>query len=91
MVKPGRGRPRKRSSKPGKYRRPIERGLGPDGGGWSIAQAAAWSGMGEKSLRDMVKRKLAGEQFSCFPFYQLGRRFLIPREGFKAWFNSSKE
>jgi hypothetical protein len=35
----------------------------------------------------MIKRKLDEEQFSCFPFYQLGRRILIPREGFKAWFN----
>src|SRR5215468_4775337 len=75
----------------GNYRRPAERGLGPQGGGWNIAQASAWSGIGQTSLRDMIRRKLAGEDLNVFPFYRLGRRTLIPREGFKAWFNRSQD
>jgi hypothetical protein len=82
-----RGRPP--GSAAGKYRRPLERGLGPEGGGWNIAQSSAWSGIGESSLREIIRRKLAGEDFACFPFYMIGRRILIPREGFRRWYNET--
>jgi len=62
------------------YARPSERGLGPKGGGWNIDQASEWSGMGSKWLRDKAK---SGE----IPVYKIGRRFLIPRQGFIDWFN----
>ncbi len=60
--------------------KPAERGLGPDGGGWNVRQASAWSGIGEANLREMAKRKE-------FPCYFIGRRILIPRQGFMDWFN----
>jgi hypothetical protein len=60
--------------------KPIERGLGPDGGGWNIAQASRWSGIGEATLREMAKR---GE----VPCLRIGRRIVITRQGFKDWFN----
>jgi len=61
--------------------RPSQRGLGPEGGAWSIQQAAAWCGIGEHNLRRMVQAR----QVPCAFF--IGRRILLPREGFKAWFN----
>jgi hypothetical protein len=68
--------------------KPAERGLGPDGGGWNIAQASAWSGIGEASLRVMAKRSIQTSDPSLFPCYLIGRRrILIPREGFVCWFN----
>jgi hypothetical protein len=67
-----------------------QRGLGPEGGGWNIAQAACWSGFSEASLRSLVKRREAREDVDIFPFYRVGRRLLIPRDGFKAWFNRSQ-
>jgi hypothetical protein len=68
--------------------KPAERGLGPDGGGWNIAQASAWSGIGEASLRVMAKRSIETSDPSLFPCYLIGcRRILIPREGFMDWFN----
>ena len=39
-----------------RYARPSTRGLGPDGGGWSIQQASRWSGIGEHRLRAMAER-----------------------------------
>jgi hypothetical protein len=66
----------------------MEAGLGPKGGGWNIRQASEWSGLGTGYLRGLVKRKLAGEAVSVFPFHQVGRRILIPREGFRNWFNA---
>ena len=70
------------------YRRPIDRGLGPKGGAWSIRQASEWSGLGEGYLRKLVKRKVAGENVSIFPFHAVGRRIVISREGFRMWFNA---
>jgi hypothetical protein len=68
--------------------KPMERGLGPDGGGWNIAQASAWSGIGEGSLRNLAKRSIKTGDPSLFPCYLIGcRRILIPREGFQDWFN----
>jgi hypothetical protein len=65
-----------------RYSRPSERGLGPSGGAWNLKQAAKWSGVGENTLRTMAKNK----EIPCC--YFLGRRIIVPREGFKAWFNS---
>jgi hypothetical protein len=65
----------------------AERGLGPDGGGWNISQAAHWSGFSEAYLRALIKRREARENVDIFPYYRCGRRLLIPRDGFKAWFN----
>jgi hypothetical protein len=64
-----------------RYSRPAERGLSPDGGAWNLKQAAAWCGIGENYLRGMAKN---GE-IPCV--YRIGRRIIVPREGFKAWFN----
>jgi hypothetical protein len=70
------------------HARPIERGLGPDGGGWNIRQASLWSGIGEASLRRMAKRSIETGDPSLFPAYLIGsRRILIPRQGFRDWFN----
>jgi hypothetical protein len=72
-----------------KYRPPLsERGLGPAGGGWNVKQAAAWSGLSEFSIRDLIKRKEAGEEVTVFPHFRAGRRIVIAREGFKVWFNA---
>jgi hypothetical protein len=68
--------------------RQIERGLGPNGGGWSIVQAAAWSGIGSRTLRRLVKRKLAEGDASVFPFHIVGRRIILSRQGFVDWFNA---
>jgi hypothetical protein len=77
--------PRKRTNT-----KPAERGLGPDGGGWNIAQTSAWSGIGEASLRGMAKRSIDGDP-SLFPAYLIGRRrILIPRQGFIDWFNRTR-
>lgn len=54
--------------------------------GWNIKQASAWSGIGERKLREMAKAKLAGG-LSLFPCHRIGRRIAIPREGFMDWFN----
>ena len=62
------------------YTRPSTRGLGPDGGGWSIQQASRWSGIGEHRLRAMAER-------NEIPHLKIGRRILIPRQAFTAWFN----
>jgi hypothetical protein len=68
--------------------KPNERGLGPDGGGWNIAQTSAWSGIGEGSLREMAKRSIKTGDPTLFPCYLIGRRrILIPRQGFIDWFN----
>jgi len=63
--------------------RPSERGLGPSGGAWNIAQASAWCGIGEAHLRQMGKDGL-------YPVIKVGRRLLIPREGFQRWFNAGR-
>jgi excisionase family DNA binding protein len=65
-----------------RYSRPSERGLGAAGGAWNLKQAAKWCGIGENYLRTMAKNK----QIPCA--YYIGRRILLPREGFKAWFNA---
>ena len=70
-----------------RYRVPADRGLGPRGGGWNIAQASAWSGIGERHLRTLAKRSVAGEDPSLFPCHAIGRRILIPREPFMSWFH----
>jgi hypothetical protein len=68
--------------------KPSERGLGPEGGGWNISQAAKWSGIGEGSLRIMAKRSIETNDPELFPCYLIGcRRILIPRQGFIDWFN----
>jgi hypothetical protein len=64
-----------------------KRGLGPEGGGWNVAQAAHWSGFNPAHLRQQVKDWEAGKEVDIFPYYRCGRRVLIPREGFKTWFN----
>jgi hypothetical protein len=56
--------------------------LGPDGGAWNLKQAAAWCGIGENYLRAMAK----DHKIPCA--YFIGRRIIVPREGFVAWFNS---
>src|SRR5262249_22773321 len=71
-----------------RYHPPVERGLGPAGGGWNIAQAAEWSGLSEIHLRELIRQKEAGKEISVFPYHRAGRRIIIPREGFKAWFNA---
>ena len=77
------GRPKgSRGQKNASYTRPADRGLGPNGGAWNLAQGSAWSGIGQNYLRAMAKR---GE-IPCA--YQIGRRVLLPREGFMRWFNS---
>ncbi|HEY7306266.1 MAG TPA: helix-turn-helix domain-containing protein [Bryobacteraceae bacterium] len=63
-----------------KRARLSDRGLGPRGGGWSIAQGSAWSGIGERKLREMAKRGV----FLC---HSIGRRIVIPRQAFIDWFN----
>lgn len=79
---------RKRPARKRVNAKPAERGLGPDGGGWNIKQAAAWSGIGEASLRRMAKRSIKTGDASLFPCYLIGnRRILIPRQGFQDWFN----
>jgi hypothetical protein len=62
--------------------KPAERGLGPKGGAWNLKQASAWSGIGENYLRTMAKNR----EIPC-AFY-IGRRIILPRDGFKKWFNS---
>jgi excisionase family DNA binding protein len=58
----------------------ADRGMGPDGGGWNIRQAAKWSAIGEATLREMAK---AAE----IPVVRVGRRIIIPRQGFMDWYN----
>jgi Helix-turn-helix domain len=65
-----------------RYSRPVERGLGPDGGAWNLRQASTWSSIGEHTLRAMAK---AGE-IPCA--YFIGRRIVLPRQGFINWFNA---
>jgi hypothetical protein len=88
MVKAARKRPigAKRSqpvppAEAKKYVRPLQRGLGPEGGAWNLKQAAAWCGIGQNSLRSMAKKK----EIPCA--YFIGRRIIVPREGFQDWFN----
>ena len=70
-----------RKTKTGRYARPAERGLSRDGGAWNLKQAAAWCGIGENHLRTMAKT-------GKIPVaYFIGRRIIVPREGFIAWFN----
>jgi hypothetical protein len=80
--------PRSVISRAASYISNSQRGLGPEGGGWNIAQAAHWSGFSAAHLRNLIKRREGGEQVDIFPYYRCGRRVLIPREGFRAWFNS---
>jgi hypothetical protein len=63
--------------------RPAERGLGPNGGGWSLKQGSAWSGIGENELRTMAK----DGRIPCA--YLIGRRgrIVLARQGFMDWFN----
>jgi hypothetical protein len=65
-----------------RYSRPVERGLAPDGGDWNLRQASAWSSIGEHTLREMAK---TGE-IPCA--YFIGRRIVLPRQGFIDWFNA---
>ena len=71
-------------------RKPSERGLSESGGGWNVAQASAWSGIGEASLREMAKRSILTSDSGLFPCYAIGRRILIPKEGFQSWFNNGR-
>jgi hypothetical protein len=80
------GEKRKRSRRP--QRSLAERGFGPAGGGWNIAGAAFWSGLSEIYIRALIKRHEAGEEVDVFPYHRIGRRIVIPREGFKTWFNA---
>jgi hypothetical protein len=67
-----------------KYARPADRGLGPEGGAWNLKQAAAWCGIGENYLRTMAKNR----EIPCA--YFIGRRILLPRQGFVDWFNNRR-
>jgi excisionase family DNA binding protein len=78
MIKSKKGSGRAASKR---YARPEERGLGPRGGAWNLKQAAEWCGIGENYLRTMAKNK----EIPCAFF--IGRRIIVPREGFKRWFN----
>jgi hypothetical protein len=70
------------------HRKPSERGLSENGGGWNIQQASAHSGIGERNLREMAKRRIATGDPALFPCHLIGRRrILIPRQGFLDWFN----
>jgi hypothetical protein len=73
------------------YTRLSERGLGPRGGGWNVLQAAHWAGLSEAYLRSLIRRKESGEPGVCFPFHRIGRRIVIPREGFMTWYNQGAE
>jgi hypothetical protein len=73
------------------YTRLSERGLGPQGGGWNVLQAAHWAGLSEAHLRNLIQRAEAGEEGVCFPFHRCGRRLIVPREGFIRWFNKAAE
>jgi hypothetical protein len=53
---------------------------------WSIRRCSTWSGIGERKLREMAKARLAGD-LTLFPCHRIGRRIVIPREGFMEWFN----
>jgi hypothetical protein len=64
-----------------RHARPAERGLGRNGGAWNLKQASAWCGIGENYLRTMAKNK----EIDCA--YFIGRRIIVPREGFMDWFN----
>jgi hypothetical protein len=79
-INPGK-RPAVRRRVRNRYSRPAERGLGPDGGAWNLHQASQWCGIGENRLRTMAKNY----EIDCAIF--LGRRIIVPREGFKKWFN----
>jgi hypothetical protein len=72
---------KKQASTTKRYSRPADRGLGPRGGAWNLRQAAAWCGIGENHLRAMAKNK----EIPCA--YFIGRRIIVPREGFMDWFN----
>jgi hypothetical protein len=61
----------------------TERGFSASGGGWSIAMASRWSGIGSGTLRKMCE---AGQ----VPCIKLGRRFVIPRQGFMDWYNAQR-
>jgi hypothetical protein len=84
-------RPRVTSEATRSYTSNSQRGLGPEGGGWNIAQAAHWSGFSEAYLRDLIKRHEAGEIADIFPYYRCGRRLLLPRRAFKNWFDGHSE
>ena len=72
-----------------KHRLPLsERGLGPAGGAWNVRQASDWSGLSEAYLRCLIRRKEAGEEVSVFRYHLVGRRIVIARLGFQAWFNA---
>jgi hypothetical protein len=79
--------PRSAISRAAPYISNSQRGLGPEGGGWNIAQAAHWSGFSAAQLRNLIKRREGGEQVDIFPYYRCGRRVLIPRDAFRRWFN----
>jgi hypothetical protein len=70
-----------------RYRVPLERGLGSQGGAWNVEQASEWSGIGSRKLREMAKRSVASKDPTLFPCHAIGRRILIPREAFMDWFN----
>ena len=71
----------KRSDEVKRYARPAERGLSEEGGAWNLKQAAAWCGIGENYLRTMAKNR----EIPCA--YFIGRRIIVPRQGFMDWFN----
>jgi hypothetical protein len=70
-----------RSNAKKRYARPAERGLSAEGGAWNLKQAAAWCGIGENYLRSMAKNR----EIPCA--YFIGRRIIVPRQGFMDWFN----
>jgi hypothetical protein len=90
IKQPTQERPRVTSEATRPYTSNSKRGLGPEGGGWNIAQTARWSGFSEAYLRCLIKRYEAGEDVDVFPYYRCGRRVLIPRDGFKLWFNRNR-
>lgn len=78
-----RHKPKGKKPKAKTYEKPSERGLGPSGGAWNLKQASAWCGIGENHLRTMAKNG----DIPCV--FEIGRRMIVPREGFKEWFNTA--
>src|SRR5262245_45124909 len=62
--------------------RPVQFGLGPDGGGWSLRQASAWSGIGDRARRQQVRRGELG----CGGF--AARRIVVSGQGLTDGLNS---
>ena len=75
------------SQKKKTYSRPSERGfLSPSGGAWNLKTSERMV----RYRRRTTCRTMAGKNKQIPCAYYIGRRILLPREGFKAWFNSAR-